>query len=70
VAVQATVGLASDCQLLSWAQQLILVRGQYAAVTSRNMDYTEKYFVRCDMTEEFPFLVTKLSRAMTGDLRC
>jgi len=26
--------------------------------------------VRCDMTEEFPFLVTKLSRAMTGDLRC
>jgi len=34
------------------------------------MDYTEKYFVRCDMTEEFPFLVTKLSRAMTGDLRC
>ena len=29
--------------------------------TNRNTDFTEKYFVRCDMTEEFPFLVTKLS---------
>lgn len=29
--------------------------------TNRNTDYTEKYFVRVDMTEEFPFLVTKLS---------
>jgi hypothetical protein len=29
--------------------------------TNRNTDYTEKYFVRCDMTDEFPFLVTKLS---------
>ncbi len=29
--------------------------------TNRNTDYTEKSFVRCDMTEEFPFLVTKLS---------
>ena len=29
--------------------------------TNRNSDYTEKYFVRCDITEEFPFLVTKLS---------
>jgi PatG Domain len=29
--------------------------------TNRNTDYTEKYFVRCDTTEEFPFLVTKLS---------
>ena len=28
---------------------------------NRNTDYTEKYFVRCDMTEEFPFLVTKMS---------
>ncbi len=31
------------------------------AYTNRNTDYTEKYFVRCDVTEEFPFLVTKLS---------
>lgn len=29
--------------------------------TNRNTDFTEKFFVRCDMTEEFPFLVTKLS---------
>jgi hypothetical protein len=29
--------------------------------TNRNTDFTEKFFGRCDMTEEFPFLVTKLS---------
>jgi hypothetical protein len=29
--------------------------------TSRNTDFVEKFFVRCDITEEFPFLVTKLS---------
>jgi hypothetical protein len=29
--------------------------------TNRNTDFTEKFFVRCDVTEEFPFLVTKLS---------
>ncbi|SEO45236.1 hypothetical protein [Nitrosovibrio sp. Nv6] len=29
--------------------------------TNRNTDFTEKYFVRCDMTEEFPFLVAKMS---------
>lgn len=29
--------------------------------TNRNTDYTEKFFVRCDVTEEFPFLVTKMS---------
>src|ERR1700744_456726 len=29
--------------------------------TSRTTDYTEKCFVRVDVTEEFPFLVTKLS---------
>jgi hypothetical protein len=29
--------------------------------TNRSTDYTEKYFIRCDVTEEFPFLVTKLS---------
>jgi hypothetical protein len=31
------------------------------AYTNRNTDYTEKHFVRCDLTEEFPFLVTKMS---------
>ncbi|MGE0257569.1 MAG: hypothetical protein AB7T18_02335 [Alphaproteobacteria bacterium] len=29
--------------------------------TNRNTDFAEKVFVRCDVTEEFPFLVTKLS---------
>jgi PatG Domain len=29
--------------------------------TNRNSDFTEKFFVRVDITEEFPFLVTKLS---------
>ena len=29
--------------------------------TNRNTDHTEKFFVRCDITEEFPFLVTKMS---------
>jgi hypothetical protein len=29
--------------------------------TSRETDVTEKYFVRVDVTEEYPFLVTKLS---------
>jgi PatG C-terminal len=31
------------------------------AFTSRTTDVTEKFFVRCDVTEEFPFLVTKWS---------
>lgn len=29
--------------------------------TSRATDFTEKYFVRADMTEEFPFLASKMS---------
>jgi hypothetical protein len=29
--------------------------------TNRNTDVTEKFFVRVDVTEEFPFIVTKLS---------
>jgi hypothetical protein len=29
--------------------------------TNRSTDFTEKFFVRVDITEEFPFLVTKLS---------
>ena len=31
------------------------------AYTNRNTDVTEKFFVRVDVTEEFPFLITKLS---------
>ena len=29
--------------------------------TDRKTDFTEKFCARCDTTEEFPFLVTKLS---------
>jgi hypothetical protein len=29
--------------------------------TNRTTDVVEKFFVRVDVTEEFPFLVTKLS---------
>ncbi len=29
--------------------------------TNRNTDFAEKFLVRCDVTEEFPFLVSKLS---------
>jgi hypothetical protein len=29
--------------------------------TNRTTDFTEKYFVRVDVTDEFPYLVTKLS---------
>jgi len=29
--------------------------------TNRKTDFTEKCFVRADVTEEFPFLVQKLS---------
>ncbi|MGB6658571.1 MAG: hypothetical protein WBE90_05600, partial [Xanthobacteraceae bacterium] len=31
------------------------------AYTNRNTDFTEKSFARVDVTEEFPFLVTKMS---------
>ena len=31
------------------------------AFTNRNTDFTDKSFVRVDVTEQFPFLVTKLS---------
>jgi hypothetical protein len=31
------------------------------AYTHRETDVTDKHFVRVDVTEEFPFLVTKMS---------
>jgi hypothetical protein len=37
-----------------------IVQGIFA-FTNRNTDYTQKFFVRVDVTDEFPFLVTKLS---------
>jgi hypothetical protein len=43
---------------LSGTRKIIDVIFSY---TNRATDVTEKYFVRVDVTEEFPFLVTKLS---------
>jgi hypothetical protein len=37
------------------------IRDVIFAYTDRNTDVVEKYFVRVDVTEEFPFLVTALS---------
>jgi PatG Domain len=43
---------------LSGARKLLDVVFAY---TNRSTDFTEKFFVRVDVTEEFPFLVTKMS---------
>jgi hypothetical protein len=43
---------------LSGTRKIVEVIFAYA---NRNTDVTEKYFVRVDVTEEFPFLVTKMS---------
>jgi hypothetical protein len=43
---------------LSGTRELVDVIFSY---TNRRTDYTEKWFCRSDVTEEFPFLVTKLS---------
>jgi hypothetical protein len=43
---------------LSGVRRIVEVIFSY---TNRNTDVTEKFFVRVDVTEEFPFLVTKLS---------
>jgi hypothetical protein len=43
---------------LSGMRQIVDIIFSY---THRQTDVTEKYFVRVDVTEEFPFLVTKLS---------
>jgi len=44
--------------VLSGVRKVVEVIFSY---TNRNTDVTEKFFVRVDVTEEFPFLVTKLS---------
>jgi PatG C-terminal len=43
---------------LSGTRKIVEVIFSY---TNRNTDFTEKFFVRVDVSEEFPFLVTKLS---------
>jgi hypothetical protein len=64
---KAAEQFGSDCSLtgvevrpspLSSTRNIVDVIFSY---TNRNTDFTEKFFVRCDMTEEFPFLVTKMS---------
>jgi hypothetical protein len=51
-------GVYVQPSLLKGTRQIVDVIFAY---TNRNTDYTEKFCVRCDVTEEFPFLVTKLS---------
>ena len=64
---KAAEAFARDCSLtavdvrpssLSGTRSIVEVIFSY---TNRNTDFTEQFFVRCDVTEEFPFLVTKLS---------
>lgn len=43
---------------LSSTRRIVEVTFSY---TNRNTDFTEKFFVRVDVTDEFPFLITKLS---------
>lgn len=63
---KAAEEFAKDCSLsgvevrpssLSGTRNIVEVIFAY---TNRNTDYTEKFFVRCDVTEEFPFLVIKI----------
>ena len=51
-------GVEAHVSMLSGTRKLVDVVFSF---TNRNTDFTEKFFVRVDVTEEFPFLVTKLS---------
>jgi hypothetical protein len=55
---QALTSIETRPSRLSGARKIIDVVFSY---TDRRTDVTEKFFVRVDVTEEFPFLVTKLS---------
>jgi hypothetical protein len=39
----------------------VVARGHGRSSVFQNEEGCEKFFVRCDMTEEFPFLVTKMT---------
>ncbi len=54
----ALTGVEVRPSRLSGVRNIVDVVFSYA---NRNTDVTEKFFVRVDVTEEFPFLVTKLS---------
>ncbi|WP_217993622.1 hypothetical protein [Bacillus cereus] len=64
---QASDYYRRDCALTSVEARLSKLSGVRKIIevifsyTNRNTDFTEKTFVRVDVTEEFPFLVTKLS---------
>ena len=64
---KAAEEFAQDCSLTGVAVRpspLSSTRNIVEAIfsyTDRKTDFTEKFCVRCDVTEEFPFLVTKLS---------
>lgn len=53
-----TDGIAVLASPLSGTRKILEAIFSY---TNRNTDFTEKFFVRVDITEEFPFLVAKLS---------
>ncbi|WP_246101849.1 hypothetical protein [Streptomyces cyaneus] len=55
---QALTAIETRPSRLSGPRNIVDVLFSY---TNRKTDVTEKYFVRVDVTEEFPFLVTKLS---------
>jgi hypothetical protein len=52
-------GVETRISPLSGTRKIVDVIFSY---TNRNTDFTEKFFVRCDMTDEFPFLVAKMSQ--------
>lgn len=54
----ALSGVDVRLSALSGTRKIVEVIFTY---TNRNTDFTEKFFVRVDVTECFPFLVTKLS---------
>ncbi len=51
-------GVSAVSSRLSGTRKIVDVVFTY---TNRATDVQEKFFVRVDVTEEFPFLVTKLS---------
>ncbi len=51
-------GVEVHSSVLSSTRRIVEVIFSYS---NRNYDFTEKFFVRVDVTEEFPFLVTRMS---------
>lgn len=51
-------GVATRLSSLSGTRTIVEVIFSY---TNRTTDFTEQFFVRVDVSEEFPFLITKLS---------